>query len=708
MADALTPDLDPAAAALEPAVRQGIASANVDQTALTKEREVVKTAWKEYTQARDFDKGARAQYVVDRRYAAGTAQLNFAVSANIIGTFIDILVSFLYARNPDVSIKKSHQVDNLGTEDMDLFAETGQVIVSKQFKAPIVRLKQNARSAVRSALTVGAGWLKAFMVAEERPSPMARAKIKDLRDNIDRLEQLTLQLQTDKDELGNPLDPTQLAAKEKELREQQDALSHEIELTIRKQLVVDFVSPENIQVSLDVRSIADFQNANWVADATYAPISELEARFERLREEPYRECIAKVTKYYQRGPTRETEPLSDNVLRLGVADSSVQAERAEQYTTADSQYGGQADESGIAFAKIVERWNKVTNHVETMIDGLDYWAREPYEPAYPTTQFCPYFLVTFYEVDGERHPQSLPFRLFKLQDEFCSVRSSMRLTRQRSKPGVLFLASGVSTEDAKRLEAGTEAEYIPLNPLKKDGNINELFAAKPIPNIDIRLYDTAPILRDMERIAGIQEALQQSVSTEKTATEAEIQQTGFKSRTDADRDNVETMLTFLAQAVFEQCISALSTEDAVKMAGPKAFWPAGMDVQELLSMVEVTIEAGTTGKPRQRADMDAWGVVMPQLKELITLIAQAQLIPGNEPMVEAMKALLEETLVRMGDDTDISRFLPKPPPLLPQMGMGAPGIPPGAPTPGADPAAPPPGADPAAPPAEEPPPPPIA
>src|ERR1700677_4896254 len=89
-----------------------------------KERSAVEKKWKEYDKAREFDSNFRKQVAIDRRYAAGTSDLSWAVSTNLIGAFIDILVALLYARNPDVSATKAPQVDEEGTSPMDAFAKT--------------------------------------------------------------------------------------------------------------------------------------------------------------------------------------------------------------------------------------------------------------------------------------------------------------------------------------------------------------------------------------------------------------------------------------------------------------------------------------------------------------------------------------------------------------------------------------------------------
>ncbi|MGP1679663.1 MAG: hypothetical protein ACTS6J_21230 [Burkholderiales bacterium] len=57
--------------------------------------------------ARDFDKEVWRQMSVDRGYAAGFSA--HEVSVNLIGSAIDVMKSFLYAKNPDVSVAPAKQ-----------------------------------------------------------------------------------------------------------------------------------------------------------------------------------------------------------------------------------------------------------------------------------------------------------------------------------------------------------------------------------------------------------------------------------------------------------------------------------------------------------------------------------------------------------------------------------------------------------------------
>jgi hypothetical protein len=173
------------------AVNAGIIAAAEDPENKEKEREEanqVEAILKEWKQAREFDKVARAQYAIDRRYAAGTAHLNWAVSANLIGSFIDILVSFLYARNPDVSVKKPKQVDNRGTRMQDDFAKTLQSVISSLWRAPTSTLKQSCQKQVRAALSTGPGWMKATIICKGTNIPQMQTELNDTRQNIATLE----------------------------------------------------------------------------------------------------------------------------------------------------------------------------------------------------------------------------------------------------------------------------------------------------------------------------------------------------------------------------------------------------------------------------------------------------------------------------------------------------------------------------------------
>lgn len=599
------------------------------------EAKSVKALLKEYKTARKFDINARKLYVRDRNTAAGRMIKNWASNANLIGAFIDILVSFLYAKDPDVSAKAAAVVGDTPQDSVD-FADTAQIVVSKLWKKG--RLKKAARKAVRSSLSVGPGWLKVIMTHETRKDPEVKAKLNDLEDNMQRLVAKQKELQE------GDLDADETIVAIEDLKLLQISLQGKLEVAHRFGLAIDFVQADDMQISIDVPDITDYLDADWNGNEIYIRVDEVLARFPRLKSTD----IDNVAEYYQRVEKRQDE---DGYGDTAHADSPSPYGRFRPSTAP-----GNSDDD-IAFARVIEIWDKRDNHVKTIIDGVGRWAVTPYPPPYATSRFYPYFLIAFFEVDGTRHPQSLSDRLEKLQNEYASKRSNSRLAAERSVPGVLFDQQGISEADMRKIEGAVSQEYVGLSPVKGD-DIRKLFAEKPIGKADPAIYDTTATVRDMERVSGVQEAQTSAVTVGKTATEAKIQQGGFASRTSADRDGVEEMLQDMAEYTTELSLQALPIEFVQRLAGPKAFWPIGMDPEDIITFVEVEIEAGSTGKPDDENLRQSWSVLLPLITQTMSQIQQAQFM-GNIPLADALIAVLRETFKRLDERINIDQFIPK-------------------------------------------------
>lgn len=620
------------------------------------EEALVAKFWKTYERARKFDENFRKQIAIDRRYAAGTSDLSWAVTTNLIGAFIDILVALLYARNPDVSVTKAPQVDESGTEGMDQFASTLEIIISHLWKSG--GLKKVARKAVRSVLSNSEGWMKVNFHSDAEPQPETDKAINDAIETKDLLEAQLKLLEDPGDQ--SPEEIEALIAEKTALIEE---LEQKLELAVNKFLAIDFVRTERIQVSLDVESIEDYKDADWIADESYVLEDDALARFPRLTEDEI-----KMAKAYYQQPLKEmTTREMDNVLPQG----QVTAESSQAFTTTTSA------EEAPKFLRVVEQWCRGDKHIRTAIDGIKKWAKEPFTPPYPTKRFFPYFYFAFYEVDGQRHPQSLSWRLYKLQDEYSATRSNFRIARERSIPSTMFNATMMDATEAKKLVDSKLQEFTPINPINADTPMANMFAAKPVNRIDPALYDPTYILNDMERLSGVQEALSSAINgpgNPKTATEANIQQAGTSARTTSDRDNLEEMLNDLAQATAEQALQCLSSVEAMRIAGKKAFWPEGMSIQDLFTLVEVDIQAGSTGKPKNATDQQAWTTLLPIIRQMITEIRQ-QLAAGDIMSAQANIALLKKTMKIMGDEEDPDQIIPKnPPPGSPGAGVPPPPV----------------------------------
>jgi hypothetical protein len=625
------------------AVNQGIGEANKDKQEQQNEaeRKTVKALKCEYEAAREFDKPQRSSYAKDRKYAAGMSDPSWASDANIIGSIIDIMTSFLYAQNPDVSCKGAVQAGGSVDPTGKQLAETLEIAISRLWK--VGKLKKAAKRTVRSALSVGIGWFKAVMWSDKRPQPQVEKTLHDAEATMGRLTLLMGEIR-EGDE-----DADTLEVQKQKLAFLIAGLRAKLELQKEYGLNIDFVRAEDMQVSLDVSSMGDYTSADWLSEDMYIPQAVLRARFPRFSDEDEK----RATVFYQKNATSNTYGDASQVATGEAASDGTYSK-----STPGSPMGGNKPQQ---FVKIVEFWDRRDGQIKTVCDGIDRWAIEPYSPPQASNRYYPYFGLELFPVDGQRHAQSLAFRLRKLQDEYSACRSNQRLTRERSIPGTIFNAGVMSVEDAKKLESSVIGEMVGIRPTDITLPIQNIVMEKKIPTIDVRLWDTTPINRDMESLSGVQEALQQNASQQpKTATEAQIQQTGFASRTSADRDCLEDVLVELAQYTAETSIQSIDGTAIQRICGPAAFWPFGMDVQDLLTMVDVDIEAGTSGKPNVAADKANWSTILPLLQKIMVQVRQVQ--ETDPPLAECLTNLLRETLKRLDDRLDIDDFIAKTPP----------------------------------------------
>lgn len=647
------------------AVEGGIRAAGGEQEVPQAELDEVKCINEEYTTARAFDEAARKQYNLDRRYAQGVADPSWASDANIIGAFIDILVAFLFAKNPDVSARPAARAGNQPDKNMQLFAETLQIVISRLWKD--AKLKKRMRKVVRSVLSVGAGWFKALVYSESRPNPKVQKDLHDTRDQLEQIEAIKKRLT----EEGNYDDSYE--ANITELNNLIQGLEANVEQIVKRGLCIDFLRAEDVQVSLDVACIEDYADADWISHDLYIRKDKVRAQFPLLSDEDCRTAVI----YYQ----RQTGSADPNAMQ-GAAPSLDSVSPEGQFTkdstpAATTMLGGK--DKPVEFVKVVELWDRRDNLIKTLIDGVKRWAREKYAPPQASSRFYSFFYLAFYETDGSRHPQSLSWRLRKLQDEYSQTRSAGRLTKERMIPGVVFHAGQLDEAEVEKLKNSTHMEYVPLKPTNPDLDLSKVITAKPLPNIDPAVYDTAAVMRDANMLSGVQEAQASTAASApgKTATEAEIEQSGFSARTSADRDQEEDLLTELAQYTAEVSLQSLPVSYVQRIAGPLAFWPGeddvspmpapAMEAQDVLHVLDVEIAAGTTGKPQARADKETWATLLPLVERFIT---QIQLLDvTNPPAAKAYRQLLRETCKRLDDRMDIDSLIPPPPQLDPITGL---------------------------------------
>ncbi len=605
------------------------------RAAATLEEEGAVKSWlKRIEEAREFDKEARKGYAVDRLWCQNKAlEKIFDVRVPIAGTYVGILTTFLYARDPEVSVELAEAVSARIKEDAKALATTLEIVVSRLWKKG--KLKAVAKPLVRSSLSVGIGWMKAAWHRETGNNPALQQEIASLQSSLAAINQLQASLS--EGIVGD--DSAQRAELEQRLLQAED----EAQRIIFNALCLDFVRADDIQVAIECACLESYQDSPWIAQRLFMPMDKAKAAYPDVAD-----FLGSAATYF-RVPGRQVDGAG--------FDGSSSVEQADAFTKGAAG----ATDASKACVCVWELWNKETGHVITLAEGCARYLRQPFKPEQRTTRFYPFFSWAVNYNDGERHPQSLADRSRSLLEDYNRIRTNSRTHRRRAIPKTGFDRGTMSPEDASRLEGAVSNEMVGID-LQGQRPEQVVF---PISynQIDPALYDTTDIRAELEMIWGIQEAISSTIRTPKTATEADIQNQGTESRIGYSRDSLDETLSDLAQYTVELAISpnGLSFEDAAAMAGDDAFW-VNMPEPELLdSMVQVDIRAGSSGKPATALRQQQWSILLPQLQQAAIQIGQMR---GSSSMdiANCIEQLAVETVKRAGDTSiDPYSFIPQAP-----------------------------------------------
>lgn len=624
---------DPNALAADMMVNAMTAEDEAAKSEAIRQEEADVEAWrKKIVAARAHDSNARKQYAIDRTYVGSdVGRGGYDVRVPIAGAYVDLLTSFLYARDPSVDIQPADAAGPVRKKDARLLGRTLQIILKAMWHRG--RLKAAARPQVRSSLSVGVGWIKCVYLKRSDNDPLVVQEVPDLQDNLKRIAAMQAELDS-----GDcpPADQDVLRAN---IESQITGLQSGVEPAVSSGMVFDYIPAEDIQVAIECARLENYRDAPWIAHRMFFPHSDIKTIAPALSEEEQR----KATMYGKRKP-------SDPSKARNITAETVQEDDADAFHQLKD---GETKEGNIC---VWEIWDKTSNNVRTWVEGTKRWAKPPAPPEVGTERFYPFFQWAPIQVDGKRHPESLPARSVDLLDEYNRTRSNYREYRRRAMPKSWFDRGAVEPDDAKRMEAGAIGEMVGLD--LKGQPLAASIGNLPYPGFDPALYDTGVIRAELEIIWGIQEALSSSIRTAKTLGEAEIQQQGTEARQSFYRDSLDEMFEELAAYSAEIAFQCISDEEAQEYAGPEAFWTAGLTVDQMRVMLALELRAGSSSKAANGARQERWVQLSPVIKETILSIGQMR---NASPMdiADCLEQLLIETLERFGETIDSTRFVPK-------------------------------------------------
>lgn len=576
-----------------------------------------KNAFKDIEVSRNYAYGSRKGKKLKDQYTKSDL-----VQSNQVFATLQAMLPLTYAQNPEIGVKPESYVD---IEDPMLpmtrqFSRTLEVVLNKALGDS--GLKRAMLGVVRSVQTSRVGWVKMSYQREYQTDPIILNRLEDAQDQM---SALSANMSTLMDEQGYSQD--ELTVKEMELEQTIASMEKQVSVLKSEGLVLDNIAVEDIRIDPDIDCIDNYKRASWIAQRTWMDKEAVKEQFGVSKKE-----LEKLTSYIRSGSGR---PEIGGTARTWSTDQDA--------------------ESLIA---VWELWDKGTGTVYWWAEGGRDFLRDPWQPEKVGQRFFPFFGIGFNYVDGREWPMSDVELLMKLQDEYDLSRTQEAKHRELTKPMFIADRARVSRQDVSSFSVGEIGEILLIDAGGQP--VNQVFTPAQHPPMIPTVYDVTRVRGDMEWVSGLGDAQRGSVGRAKTATEASIQQEGLSSRVDSRRDMLEDFISEIAVYGTEIILQEMPMELIQRYAGQTAFWPADqMSKDQIFSMTEIKIRAGSTGKPNKQMDMEKWGGILPEIKEVMEraiMMQEEMMIPITmNPWIK----LLSETMRKADEAFDVMEMFPE-------------------------------------------------
>ncbi len=487
---------------------------------------------------------------------------------------------------------------------LDKVAKTLELLFSYFMSESQPTFKSQMKALVRRMLTTGVGYVKLGFQREMQRRPEISARMNDIQVRLDHLKRLA--------EEAAEGEFNDTSAQSEELALSLKALGQEPQVIVREGLMFDFPDSTSIIVDPRCKQLRGFIGARWIAHQMFFTAEEVQEIYGK----DVKGCF---TGYKVKGRSHDSS-------RAGL----VSADGTTRKTT---------DEGMVC---VYELYDKPSGLVYTMAEGYSDFLVEPAEPQLKLETFWPVFALVVNEVehDKEIYPPSDVHLIRSMVSEYNRAREGLREHRKANRPGYLTPAGALEDEDKAKLAARNAHDVITVQGLQAGQKSEDVVIPIKTTGIDPNLYEVGTVFDDVQLAVGAQEANFGGTGGA-TATETSVAESARMSALGAQVDELDSFMSEVARAAGAILFQEMSADQVRMIAGPGAAWPE-LTAQEIADEVMLEIEAGSTGKPNQAAELRNIERVLPYIIQ----------IPGIDP-----KWLAKEVLKRMDDKLDLDAAL---------------------------------------------------
>lgn len=464
--------------------------------------------------------------------------------------------------------------------------------------------KAQMKALVRRMLTTGVGYVKLGFQRETERRPEVSARMNDIRVRLDHIATLI-----EKAEDGKIHD---YDAEMEELKLSLAELSDQPDVILREGLMFDFPDSTAIIVDPRCKQLRGFVGARWIAHEMFFTPDEVQDIYGA-------EVGSNYTPY-------DVQARSHDSSRRSLSDDG----------------SAKADAIDDGMVCVYEVYDKPSGLVYVVAEGYDDFLKEPAAPDLTLETFWPVHALVCNEVEHEKeiYPPSDVHLMRAMLIEYNRTREGLREHRKANRPTYLTPAGMLEEEDKEKLAARPAHAVLSIQGMSPGQKAEELVTALKTVGIDPNLYEVRTLFDDVQLAVGAQEATFGGTAGA-TATETSVAESSRMSALGAQVDELDSFMSDIARTAGAILLQQMSAEQVKQIAGPGAVWPE-LTAQEIANEVALEIEAGSTGKPNQAAELR-------NMERVLPFIIQ---IPGIDP-----KWLAKEVLKRMDDKLDLDAAL---------------------------------------------------
>jgi hypothetical protein len=235
--------------------------------------------------------------------------------------------------------------------------------------------------------------------------------------------------------------------------------------------------------------------------------------------------------------------------------------------------------------------------------------QETVEPC--TKNFYPWFPLTFNSVEADDEAKVSPFPPSDVelmrhpQMAINSARHELERHRRAKRPRTMVPKNTFTENDKTSLQTAPSNGIIEIESAAALGDLTKVCQPFPTVPIDPSVYDTTPQFTDVLMTTGQTQGdfgIQQGHKKGETATAASIAEQSKQSKSQSNADDLDGLLSDLAENGGELLIYECTPQTVLRVAGPGAVWPL-TNRQDFINYIYLEPEAASSGRPNQALDV---------------------------------------------------------------------------------------------------------